>query len=225
MRAVSVPCNSTRPVAHAFTHCSQKTQGRRAIRATPLRGMGSAEYQTMGFRRGGRVARLNVGPVDDIPERLDVVGLDVLVLQVESVLPHVDLQQRNDAERDVGLLVIELEGQQSTAEAVVAEYRPARPLEAVGRGAELSLELVERTERVVNGGCEIAGGFVTTVRRQVLPPDRVVDVAAQVEGQVLLVQEDRGMVALGTGLVELGERIVEALDVGRVVLAVVDLVD
>lgn len=49
--------------------------------------------------------------------------------------------------------------------------------------------------------------------------------AAEVEGQVLLVQEDRGVVVAGPRLFKLGHRIVDALDVGRVVLAVVDFVD
>lgn len=31
----------------------------------------------------------NVVPVEDVPDSLDVIRLDVLVLQVESVLPHI----------------------------------------------------------------------------------------------------------------------------------------
>ena len=49
------------------------------------------------------------------------------------MLPHVDLKQRNDAERHVGLLVVELEGQQLVAEAVATaphHPEPCRPLAA-----------------------------------------------------------------------------------------------
>ena len=44
--------------------------------------------------------------------------------------------------------------------------------------------------------------------------------AAEVECEVLLVEEDRGVVAVGTRLVEFGDGVVKPLDVGGVVLAV-----
>jgi hypothetical protein len=53
----------------------------------------------------------------------------------------------------------------------------------------------------------------------------VVDVAAQVECQVLLVEEDRGVVLFGPGLLEFGDRVVQAFHVGGVVFGVVDFVD
>src|ERR1700753_2387202 len=102
MRAVSAACNSTRLSTAWFTSClSEREMAREkakaprasARRPSPLR-MESAENQSMGFRCGSFVTRLHVGPVDHIPERLHVVRLDVLVLQIEGVLPHVDLQQR-----------------------------------------------------------------------------------------------------------------------------------
>ena len=73
---------------------------------------------------------------------------------------------------------------------------------------------------------ELAVGLVAAVRGQVLPEDRVVDVAAEVERQVLLVQAvDRAKVALVAGLGQLGEGVVGPGDVGGVVLAVVQLHD
>jgi hypothetical protein len=87
------------------------------------------------------------------------------------------------------------------------------------------VNFVERTESVVDRGGEVSGGFVASVGGQVLPPDGVVDVAAEVEREVLLVQEDRSVVTVGARLIELGDRVVEALDVGGVMLAVVNLVD
>lgn len=38
---------------------------------------------------------LGVSPVDDVPPSGDVIGLNVLVLQVVSVLPHVELDDRD----------------------------------------------------------------------------------------------------------------------------------
>ena len=141
------------------------------------------------------------------------------------MLPHVEHQQRNDPEREIGLVVIYLEDQQLVAKGVPAEHRPTGALHS-GRGrVELATELVERPERVVDGGGELAGRLVTTAGGQVLPPQAVVDVAAQVEREVLLAQQNRCEILLGTCLLELGERIVGALDVGSVVFAVVKFVD
>ena len=42
-------------------------------------------------------ARRDVTPVDDIPERFDVIGSHVLVLQIVSVLPHVNTKKRNES--------------------------------------------------------------------------------------------------------------------------------
>jgi hypothetical protein len=97
------------------------------------------------------------------------------------VLPHVDLKQRDDAQRYVGLLVVELEGEQPVAEAVVTEYCPAGTLQTVGSGGELRAELVEGAECVIDRGGQIAGRLVASVGGEVLPPDRMVDVTAEVE--------------------------------------------
>ena len=73
-------------------------------------------------------------------------------MQIEGVFPHVEQQQRHDAEREVGLVVVHLEDQQLVAEGVPAEGCPSRTLHG-GRGCvELSTELVERSEGVVEGG-------------------------------------------------------------------------
>jgi len=50
----------------------------------------------------------------------------------------------------------------------------------------VGLELVERAEPVVDRRSELAGRLVAAVGRQVGPEDRVVDVAAEVEREVLL---------------------------------------
>ena len=84
-----------------------------------------------------------VGPVDDVPPGLDVVGLDVLVLQVEGVLPHVEQDDGGLACGELGLLVVELVDEQAVAEPVVAEDGPAGALDGGGGGGEVGLEAVE----------------------------------------------------------------------------------
>src|SRR5699024_9235521 len=135
-------------------------------------------------------ALLDVGPVDDVPEGLGVVGLDVLVLQVESVLPHVQHEQRVRAEGNVALLVVELLDDQALTEHVPGEDRPAGTLNGGGRAVEVRAEGVEGAELVVDRGAQLALGLVATLGGEVLPEDGVVDVPTQVEGQVLLEHGD-----------------------------------
>ena len=47
-----------------------------------------------------------------------LVALDVLVLQVEGVLPHVELEDRGGAGRQVVLVVVELQGLDAPAQRV-----------------------------------------------------------------------------------------------------------
>lgn len=87
-------------------------------------------------------------------------------------------------------------------------------------------ELVERTEGVVDGGGELTFRLVATLGGKVLPEHRVVGVTTEVEREVLLqlggLRSHRAVVA---GLGQLLEGRVGAGDVGRVVLAVVQLHD
>ncbi len=59
----------------------------------------SSGNESTGFRGGRRLggghALLGLLPVDHLPDGLEVVGLDVLVLQVVRVLPCVDTDQRD----------------------------------------------------------------------------------------------------------------------------------
>src|SRR5690606_21659239 len=63
----------------------------------------------------------DVLPVGDVPRRLDVIGLHVEVVQVEGVLPHVELEQRDGAHRGVRVLVEELLDDQTRADRIPAE--------------------------------------------------------------------------------------------------------
>src|SRR6478735_10407757 len=86
----------------------------------------------------------HIRPVGDIPERLDVVGADVLVVQVVRVLPDVEEQQRNRAGRELRLLVEELLDDQVLADRIPEQAGPARALHPEGGSGEVRAELVER---------------------------------------------------------------------------------
>ena len=139
------------------------------------------------FSRAAVEARAAFCPVGDVPERLHVVGLDVDVVEVEGVLPHVELQDRDGAERRVALLVEELLDDQALADRVPGEHGPAGALQAVRRGGEVrrrTCRTSRRTSSIAAASSPI--GLVAAVRGQVGPEDRVVDVTAEVEGEVLL---------------------------------------
>src|SRR5690606_34200685 len=84
---------------------------------------------------------------------------------------------------------------------------------------------VEGAEVLVDRGADLAGGLAAALGGEVGPERGVVDVAAEVEREVLLVQVDRGEVAGLAGLGELLQGGVRAGDVGLVVLGVVQLHD
>ncbi|MPM48107.1 hypothetical protein SDC9_94829 [bioreactor metagenome] len=169
-------------------------------------------------------ALVHVVPVHDVPPGVDEVRLDVLVLQVEGVLPHVEEQQRGLTDRQVALVVEDLVDAQGLGERVVAEDGPAGALDAEGHRGELLLEGVQATERGVQRGLDVTGRL-GAARRHVGPEDGVVEVAAQVEGEVLLQLVDDAEVALVPRVGQLLQGGVGALDVGGVVLVVVQLHD
>ena len=79
--------------------------------------------------------------------------------------------------------------------------------------------LSKLAEVLVDRGAELAVRLVAAVGGQVRPEHRVVDVPAEVEGEVLLQPVDRlPNESAVAGLGELVERGVDALDVGRMVL-------
>lgn len=99
------------------------------------------------------------------------------------MLPDVDPEEGNQARRRLQrVLVGPGDHLQAARFRVVAEPAPARALDADGGRAELLLELVDAAERVGEGGAEFRAGF-RRAGREVLPEDRVVDVAAAVEAE------------------------------------------
>ena len=176
---------------------------------------------------GGFEAAFDLRPVHHVPPGLDVVSLDVQVVQIERVLPHIQHEQRNLGNRNVRLLVEQLEDDGATRHAVPSQYRPARALQSGSGGGEVLLEGFKRTEVFINRCSEFAAGTVGGVgsRTHHFPKGAVVRVSAQVESEVLFELVNRGKVAGRAGFFELFQSRVRAVYIVGVVLVVVQLHD
>ena len=141
------------------------------------------------------------------------------------MLPHVEQQDGNLAGGQVALVIEHLEQVEALAEGVIGQHAPAGALHAERVGVEGLLELLEAAEGLAEGVGQVARGLAAAVGRHVLPEHRVVDVAAEVEGQVLLELVDGAQLALGGGFGQLLNGGVGTLHIGRVVLAVMEFHD
>src|SRR5690606_36648399 len=118
-------------------------------------------FTTLLLEQAGRLLACSVEtlcdvlPVRDVPDRLHVVGLDVEVVEVEGVLPHVELEDRDGSLSDVRLLVEHLLDDELGADRVPAEDGPSRTLDAGRGGGEVRLELVEAAEELVDRGAQL----------------------------------------------------------------------
>mmetsp|Transcript_14257 Transcript_14257/g.35930 ORF Transcript_14257/g.35930 Transcript_14257/m.35930 type:complete len:255 (-) Transcript_14257:209-973(-) len=182
-------------------------------------------FQKLLFRvglEGGLVSLFDVLPVDDLPDGLDVVWPHVLVLEVVGVLPNIDSQQRHSTGERV--LVWHRLHKELLGVSVQPQPAPAAALDADGHGGELLLEVVQAPEILVDLGQELAlGGPVVALGAQVRPEDGVVQVAPGVEVDGLRQLAHRGEVTLGLGVEHLLRGRVDSVDVGLVVLAMVEL--
>ena len=166
-------------------------------------------------------------PVDDLPDGAEVLSLAVLVLEVVGVLPGVNSEEGLEVASN-GVLVGSGDDGQSASVLILDEPGPARALDSSKGSVGLLLEGVERAKVFVDGSHELTLGLTTTalaVGSKVLPEEGVVDVTTTVE------VEKRSLSSSGLGValvVSLGEgvgSVVEAGDVGLVVLGVVKLHD
>src|SRR5699024_12198664 len=90
---------------------------------------------------------------------------------------------------------------------------------------EVRLEGVDRAEELRHRSGELAVRLTTAVGGEVVPEDGVVDVSAEVERKVLLVQVHRGQVTALPCRLELLQGSVCTSDIRLVVLVVVKLHD
>src|SRR5699024_11109752 len=109
----------------------------------------------------------------------------VLVVQVESVFPHVQHEQWSGCYWDTVLLVVELFDDQVATDWFISEDGPTGTLDAQCCCGEVGAEVVEGTEEFVDCGSKFTGWFVATFWGEVVPEDGVVGVATKVECQVL----------------------------------------
>ncbi|GAA1097687.1 hypothetical protein GCM10009663_45750 [Kitasatospora arboriphila] len=141
------------------------------------------------------------------------------------MLPGVEGEQRGGALADVAVVVVDLLDDQAPAERLPGEDAPAAALDADGGGGQLLAEGLEGAEVLGDRVAEGAVGAVAALRGEVLPEQRVQDVAGEVEGERLLQADEAAVLLLVARLGELFEGVVGALDVGGVVLGVVQLQD
>ena len=146
------------------------------------------------------------------------------------MLPHIDPHQRHRISD--GVLILRTNDAQLPARLSTNQPPPTAPLHSkevllkgVGEGLDASPVLLNGGRQGGRGGVDVRLGAVEG--SQVLPEQRVVDVAAGVELDLLLLLDELGDVGLGLveGFALRGECRVELVDVGFVVLVVVDVHD
>src|SRR5580698_7624703 len=78
------------------------------VSSTSRSGMAPSIYCLQTEPLGRVEAGAHVRPVDDVPQRAEEVGLHVLVLQVEGVLPGIEDEQGHRAIAHAALVVVDL---------------------------------------------------------------------------------------------------------------------
>lgn len=117
-------------------------------------------------------------PVDDVPDGVEVVGADVLVLEVVGVLPDINSQKRDQSSGGLEGVLVGGGGDLKTLELlVVAQPTPSGALNSGSLSIELGDKLVKRTPGLLNLLEELARGLgdLLVARGQILPEEGVVD--------------------------------------------------
>src|SRR5690606_18977264 len=177
---------------------------------------------------GRLVAGSNLVPVDDVPPGGDVVGAPVLILEVISVLPHIEAEDGGIAVHHRRVLV----GRAGDGELSVFGDDKPRPAAAEAGGCRLGegfFKRLEAAEGLVDGGRELTRGLLGAAGLHDLPKERVVvmatpvvaDGGADVFRYAVKVLEELLDALLGEVGMAL-QRGVEVVDVSSVVLIVMD---
>lgn len=142
------------------------------------------------------------------------------------MLPHVNSDDGNLAAND-GILVLGGDNPQTVG--ILNEPTPTTAVDAKKSPVKSSLETVDTSPRLVDGFDEAWGAVGVHIRRggggQVFPEERMVDVAAAVEPDSCLEGDLLGDVVGRRGSRVGLEGVVQVIDVGLVMLAVVQLHD
>src|SRR6184192_2106856 len=195
-------------------------EGGRLLRRAAC-GAGKAEIEPLRPRKPlGHVL-----PVPQVPDRLEVLLLAGLVLQVVGVLPGIEYEERDAPLRDLVLMVVDLRGAEPLDHRVPDQRRPARAHQGIRRLDELLLQALEAAEVARDELRELSGRLAARARSEVLPEDAVQDVAAHVEGELLLEGADSGEVRLLARGEQLVDGLVRRVNVLAMMLVVVELHD
>lgn len=151
----------------------------------------------------GCVSIRNILPVDDVKDCIDVARAKVFVLQVVSVLPNVDAEQRNESCCGLQRILIgALNDLEMTVLLVQSEPGPAASLDSDSGGLQLRLQVVHRIE-VFDDSILQSIGWHWLLRRQIIPENAVIDVATAVETQCPLQGDNLVGVLLADRFIEL----------------------
>lgn len=168
-------------------------------------------------------------PVDNVPNSLEVVSLDVLVLQVVGVLPCVDGEQRHQRTLD-GILIVGLYNVQGVVFLVLDEESPSRTLNTCQFGVGHFDQVVKRAvlrNNLLGKLGRVCWQLSTSLlwRREVFPEKTVICVSTAMEVHVLQELEGSLDVTLVQCLGVLLRGLVVTVDVRLMVLCVVELVN
>jgi len=171
------------------------------------------------FDRLGEAA-LCLLEIDNVPNSLQIIWLDVLVLQVECMFPNVNT---NDGDmREQGILVCSGDNFKLAGGLVESKPPPATALDGGGLGVHSLLELLHGAEVADNSVLEVAlfkGTSAGGTRSKVLPEQRVVDVSSTVELESSL-QRDLRCDRVRLGVLLLG--VVQTGHIGLMMLRMVE---
>jgi hypothetical protein len=186
-------------------------------------------------------------PVNDVPNRLEVFSLAVLVIEAVTILAHKNLptvkqyktnllvrmlprintENRTELSND-RILVRIRPNLHATRLRILDQPRPPTSLDTRQRRVKLLLERIQTSIAVVDSGSQLARRRLAATLaggRQVLPEQAVVDVAAAVEVDHWLQGDLSSNVLFLLGFGDLLAEVVERGYVGVVVVLVVEFHD
>jgi len=160
--------------------------------------------------------------VDDIPDCLEIISLDVQVLKIKGVLPDVDADDRNMAQQRI--LISGRDDFELIVFRVKSKPTPTRTLNGRSGGVELLLQVVEASKGLVDRVFERTSFQNTTVAFvdgcrwcHVLPEQGVVDVTTTIELESCL-KGDAFFRGTGSGVSRFCR--IQSVDVGLMMLGV-----
>src|SRR5688572_11092389 len=104
-------------------------------------------------------------PVPDVPDRLEVLRLLVVILEVVGVLPRIEDHEGHASDQRLALMVVDLRSQQPRGDRIPHQRAPTRPHTGRGGLRELLPERVESAEVPIDRLRELAFGLSASVRR------------------------------------------------------------